>query len=136
MKFTQEHKDALSKRKREYFSDLKNREGLSRHWAKLTDEQVLEVFQLAVDAEITQAEIAKRYGMSTGTVSDIKHGNRYKHVPCPCGTHLLTKREKAAIELHEQGMSNFRISKAVGFDHHSTAYVLATAKEKLKNGGY
>lgn len=79
MRFSQEHRDNLSKRKREFFANVANTFALSRHWAVLNDEQVREVWRLARDGAMSQKEIADRYGIPASTVSEIKHGKRYKH---------------------------------------------------------
>ncbi len=79
MVFPEEHREALSKRKIEYFSDVRNTFGLSRFWAAISDDEVREVWRLANEGRITHREIAVQFGIPASTVSEIKHKKRYKH---------------------------------------------------------
>lgn len=51
-------------------------EGDKNPQAKLTEEEVKEVVELAKAGEMTQREIADKYGISQGHVSDLKNGKR------------------------------------------------------------
>jgi DNA-binding NarL/FixJ family response regulator len=46
---------------------------------KLTPEQVVEIKRLLSDG-LTHADIARRYGVSEGTISQIARGKIWKHV--------------------------------------------------------
>lgn len=84
MKFSTEHRAKLSCRKQEHYaSHPEARHTLSRYWAAITDEQVMEVWRLAWAGEMTQREIAERYGIPSSSVSEIKHNKRYLHVLRP-----------------------------------------------------
>ena len=48
--------------------------------AKLTDDQVREIRFLLAGAAMTQREIAARYGVSAGAISELKSGKSYRHV--------------------------------------------------------
>ena len=54
--------------------------GMKHNLAKLTDEQVLEAYDLAWHSDLTQREIGKQFGVSQRSVSDIKHGRRWSHL--------------------------------------------------------
>lgn len=85
-----EHRAKLAERKREMFADVRERERLSRMWAVLTDDQVIEVWRLAHSGQISQSEIARKYGIPQSSVSEIKLGKRYKHVPRPIAQEGVT----------------------------------------------
>ena len=46
----------------------------------LTEAVVREIKQLLADGEIRSAEIARRFGITPGAVSSIKHGRNWAHV--------------------------------------------------------
>lgn len=86
MRFTQEHRNQLRKHKDELYSSEHGRqlkEQYSRAYAALTDEQVIEVWTLAHQGGISQEAIARMYHVPQSTVSEIKSGKRYQHVPRP-----------------------------------------------------
>jgi len=47
---------------------------------KITEEQALEIYNLAHSSKLTNAEIGKRYGVSESLVWDIKHGRSWNSV--------------------------------------------------------
>lgn len=51
---------------------------------KVDDSQVREIIRLCASKEFAQARIAERFGVSSATVSMIKHGKRWPHIG---GTH-------------------------------------------------
>lgn len=55
--------------------------GISQPHAKLTDELVAEIRELANSKSMSQRSIAKRYGVSEALVSQVKTGKKWKHVP-------------------------------------------------------
>ena len=57
-----------------------NPKGEDAHNAKLIDEDVLEIYNLAHNTRLTQAEIANRYGVSCHAVSKIKTGKNWSHL--------------------------------------------------------
>jgi hypothetical protein len=84
MRFTPEHRLALSAKKQAvYAASTRVQDSLSRRYAVLADEQVVEVWRLAWAGEISQREIALRFGIPQSSVSEIKYGKRYKHVERP-----------------------------------------------------
>lgn len=54
--------------------------GEKHNMAKLTEEQVLEIYDLAWHSDLTQLEIAKRYEVGQQAVSNIMHGRRWAHL--------------------------------------------------------
>jgi predicted XRE-type DNA-binding protein len=54
--------------------------GSEIHCAKLTEQDVLKIRQLAKEATLTQTEIAVLFGVSTSTINEIIHKKRWKHV--------------------------------------------------------
>lgn len=79
MHFSEEHKLHLSEKKKEYFSNPKNKEVLSRHWSVLNDNQVLEIYELANRGKISQRQISRMFGIPQSSVSEIKYKKRYVH---------------------------------------------------------
>lgn len=80
MRFSLAHRQRLSQKKKEYFSDVRNTFNLSRRWAKLSDEQVIEIRHQAADG-VKQAVLVNNFHIPSSTVSEIVNGIRYKHVP-------------------------------------------------------
>ena len=86
MTFADDHKVNLRKSRKEMLNSPKGKnltERYSKEYGVLTDEQVLEVWELATAGAIGQAKIAKQYGIPQSTVSEIKNGTKYKHVKRP-----------------------------------------------------
>lgn len=54
--------------------------GVNQKDAKLNDSLVIEIKQLLENGDISQASIAKMYGVSPTTISEIKTGKKWKHV--------------------------------------------------------
>ena len=50
-------------------------------FAKLTAEQVLEIYKLAWAGDLLQREIAERFGVARTLVSNIKHGKCWAETP-------------------------------------------------------
>lgn len=86
MVFSEEHKKHLADAKRKQFATTNSREILSRHWAKLSDSEVLEVLDMAKHRVFSQRVIGKLYGVTGSTVSEILTGKRYQHALPPRGT--------------------------------------------------
>jgi hypothetical protein len=83
MQFTDKHRDALREAKHRQFANEEHRNNLSRLWAALSDEQVLEVWYLATYRVLSQAKIGEHYNIPQSSVSEIATGVRYKHVQRP-----------------------------------------------------
>lgn len=49
--------------------------------AKLTDAQVIEILGLLAGSIYSQQDIAKMYGVGASSISEIKYGKAYKHIP-------------------------------------------------------
>jgi hypothetical protein len=60
--------------------------GATHPRSKLTEEQILEIYRLAWEGELTQKEIGKMFGIRQGHVTKIKNGNLWikitKHKKC------------------------------------------------------
>jgi len=85
MKFSKEHKAALSASKDSFYTTERGKqviESLARRYAALTDEQVVEVYLLA-HQNVSQVQIAKMYHIPSSSVSEIKTNKRYKYVKRP-----------------------------------------------------
>jgi DNA-binding transcriptional regulator YiaG len=48
---------------------------------KLTDQQAIEIYQMCKEKVLTQANIAKKYGVSIRMVQAIYYGQKWKHIP-------------------------------------------------------
>lgn len=48
--------------------------------SKLTDEQVLEIYDLSHNSKLTQSTIGVQYGVGYATVSNIKRGKQWSHI--------------------------------------------------------
>lgn len=86
MAFADEHKVNLKNSRKEMLNSPKGKklsDRYSKEYGALTDKQVLEIWKLATTGGISQAKIAKQYGIPQSTVSEIKNGTRYKHVKRP-----------------------------------------------------
>lgn len=59
--------------------------GSSHHKAKLTDQQVLEIFQLSRNG-IAGKDLAEKYSVSKATISLILNAKRWKHARSSCGS--------------------------------------------------
>lgn len=128
------HKQSLREAKYRQFSDPKQRERLSRYWAKLTDEQVLEVWWLAVEGKLSQDEIGRRYGVCGSVVSEIKTGKRYAHVPRPVGDAFADPRRQRGDRTRErvtglwkEGKDPTEIAAAVGLCPSAVCHILKFA---------
>jgi hypothetical protein len=75
---------ALSRPKQPHASlksslESKRQRGVGHYKAKLTDEQVLEIRKAYQTGE-TQAFLARRYGVTFGTIASIVRGKTWKHL--------------------------------------------------------
>ena len=57
-----------------------NTKGEKNGFAKLTRDKATEIKILALQGNLTQKEIATKFGVSKSTVQDIKLGRRWKHI--------------------------------------------------------
>jgi hypothetical protein len=55
------------------------RQGSKHHWSRLNEGQVVEIQDLLM-AGVSQAEIARRYGVTPIVIFSINHGRTWKHV--------------------------------------------------------
>lgn len=83
--------------------------GTSNHFAKITEEAVLEIRRLAALPDWDRNRIARNFGISVGNVGAIVNHRSWKHIeysatPPIKRTHKLTKDDKAAImrAIHEK----------------------------------
>ncbi len=86
MKFTESHKEKLRQVKNDFFKSKKGKElasKYSRKYAKLTDEEVKQIYLLAHQQGISNQQVADQFNTTVSTVSEIKHNKRYKHVKRP-----------------------------------------------------
>ena len=54
--------------------------GMKHNTAKLTDAQVLEIYDLAWHSSFSYREIASQFGVTPAHVSNLKHGSRWAHL--------------------------------------------------------
>lgn len=97
-------------------------EGEKNPSAKLTAEQAKEVFALAEKGELIQKEIAQKYGISQGSVSDIHLCRKWQSTICQVRKKEKRKRAKLTPELikeiyknaHESNLPNVKIGEILG----------------------
>ena len=58
----------------------RNRAGDSHHWTKIPEAEVAEIRRL-LGSGLTQASVARRYGVDPSTISNIKTGKRRSRLP-------------------------------------------------------
>lgn len=85
-KLSRQHREKLRQSKKELFASERGTElsrQYSREYGVLTDAQVIEVWRLAHEGILSNEKIGRMYGIPQSSVSEIKTGKRYKHVPRP-----------------------------------------------------
>ena len=65
--------------KADKLQDGTDNRGEKHNMAKLTEEQVLEIYDLAWHSSFSQRKIASQFGVNHRTVWDIKHGRSWAH---------------------------------------------------------
>lgn len=58
----------------------KSKELMSRNSSILKEKDVIEIIKLLNEKKLNQKEIAKKFGFSTATISNIKTGKHWKHL--------------------------------------------------------
>ena len=92
---------------------------------KLSRENVAEICELLVN-KVPAVEIAKRYNISQSTVSDIRHGRKYKDISC---MYELKSNKLSDGIVHEvcrlmaEGKRNIEISKITNLDTDSISRI-------------
>lgn len=86
-KHTEETKEKISNSNKgkkfspEVIEKLKNRfPGTSHPRTKLTENQILEIYNLSWEGKLTQNEIAKKFNIRQGHVTKIKHGKLWQKI--------------------------------------------------------
>jgi hypothetical protein len=77
-----EHKKKLKEARAKFFQTDQGatlKADISRKYGKLTDEEVVRVRQVPSSWGVV-SRLAKEYGVSSGVMSEIRNGKRYKHV--------------------------------------------------------
>jgi plasmid maintenance system antidote protein VapI len=66
------------------FDDMRakgrNERGMAHHYAKHTDEQVIEVRRAYADGQVSQAELVRRFGIASTTIGNIVHRRTWTHL--------------------------------------------------------
>jgi DNA-binding transcriptional regulator YiaG len=77
---TKQHLSAAAIKRYQSESGREQRLKYGRSYAKLTDEQVIEMRRLFQETKITHRKIAEMFNTTVSTVSHIRNGKRYMHV--------------------------------------------------------
>ena len=75
-----QHQSAAAIKKYQTETGIEQRLTYGRNYAKLTDDQVVEMRRLFRETKLTHREISEMFNIALSTVSHIRHGKRYMHV--------------------------------------------------------
>lgn len=122
MKFSDSHRKNLSlSANLKYKKNPELKKNLSKKWGKLTDDQVLEVHELANSGEMPLSKIAAQYKIPQSSVSEIKNGKRYAHAfenvrVKKVDTQALRSSaiEKRCLQKYLSGMTSIQIAAIEG----------------------
>ncbi len=119
---SEETREKHRQHKIEHFSIKENRDRLSRKNAVLSDEQVLEICELAKTGEFLIPQIADKFNVGPATVSEILNFRTYRHVSREFIGGKLSVSAKLRLEmdnilsLYHQGLEYSEIGEKVGLD--------------------
>lgn len=108
--------------KKAYFANQENRDRYSKMNAVFSDEQIIEMCDMARTGELNSFELADLFGTTEPTVSEIITGKLYKHVkrePLPkrgIEKARMEAKRKKLLSLYADGLSYADIGEKVGLD--------------------
>ncbi len=118
--------------KKAYFANQENRDRYSKMNAVFSDEQIIEMCDMAKTGELNSFELADLFETTEPTVSEILRGKLYKHVkrePLPKRgmekARMEVKRKKL-LSLYTDGLSYDEIAERVGLDSNTVQRNLRT----------
>ncbi len=134
LKFTLWHRASIRRAQLKRYSDPAQREACSRRQARLTDEQVVEIYRLAMEGQVSQLTIARRFGTRQSVVAEIKKGIRYPFVPRPdipesesAYWEWANGRKARILALYGQGLSVREIAALTGAPRGSVKRIIVKA---------
>ncbi len=77
--------------------DYSDRQGSKQHMAILTEENVVEIWKLLNNSNISQKAIGERFGVKQITISNINTGRSWNHVTGLPKTERTRKRKPKSI---------------------------------------